>query len=301
MTAGAAPKALVETQSRRNYLAACSHFGGAVKGWRAVAKGLGLLANLRRAKVTRYMGASDLAVLGSDFATGLRFLSGGKKHELSCDTVLLHQGVVPNTQIAHSLGLDHQWSDTRRCFEPILNGWGQTSNPRFFVAGDGGRILGARAAELQGELAAIEILHLIGRMDSAARDELAVSPRRALMRETAVRPFLDAIYAPPQEITCPADHVTVCRCEEVTAGDIRRYAGLGCKGPNQTKAFGRVGMGPCQGRYCGLTVTELLAQATGRAPEQVGYFRIRAPLKPVTLGEIAALADSAETPREGTD
>lgn len=26
----------------------------------------------------------------------------------------------------------------------------------------------------------------------------------------------------------------VCRCEEVTAGQIRNYAQLGCQGPNQT-------------------------------------------------------------------
>ena len=68
---------------------------------------------------------------------------------------------------------------------------------------------------------------------------------------------------------------------------------LGCLGPNQTKAFGRCGMGPCQGRYCGLTVAELLAEAHGVGPEAVGYYRIRPPLKPVTLGELAQLAGPA--------
>ena len=77
----------------------------------------------------------------------------------------------------------------------------------------------------------------------------------------------------------------VCRCEEVTAGQIRRYVELGCLGPNQTKAFGRCGMGPCQGRFCGLTVTEIIAQARGVAPEAVGYYRIRPPIKPVMLGD----------------
>jgi len=48
-------------------------------------------------------------------------------------------------------------------------------------------------------------------------------------------------------------------------------------------------MGPCQGRYCGLTVTNLLAEANGATPDQTGYFRIRPPIKPVTLGELAAL------------
>ena len=87
----------------------------------------------------------------------------------------------------------------------------------------------------------------------------------------------------------PADNTIVCRCEEVTAGDIRHYARLGCLGPNQAKAFGRAGMGPCQGRYCGLTVTSILADANAATPEQTGYFRIRPPIKPVTLGELAAL------------
>jgi hypothetical protein len=48
-------------------------------------------------------------------------------------------------------------------------------------------------------------------------------------------------------------------------------------------------MGPCQGRYCGLTVTALLSAANGRSPDETGYFRIRPPLKPVTLGELASM------------
>ena len=64
---------------------------------------------------------------------------------------------------------------------------------------------------------------------------------------------------------------------------------LGCLGPNQAKAFVRCGMGPCQGRLCGLTVTELIAHARGVAPAEVGYYRIRPPIKPITLDELAAL------------
>ena len=51
-------------------------------------------------------------------------------------------------------------------------------------------------------------------------------------------------------------------------------------------------MGPCQGRLCGLTVTELIAQARGIAPQDVGYFRIRPPVKPITVGELASLPNS---------
>jgi hypothetical protein len=35
-------------------------------------------------------------------------------------------------------------------------------------------------------------------------------------------------------------------------------------------------------------VTELIAEARGVAPADVGYYRIRPPLKPITLGELVA-------------
>ncbi len=55
-------------------------------------------------------------------------------------------------------------------------------------------------------------------------------------------------------------------------------------------------MGPCQGRLCGLTVTELMAEARGKTPQEIGYYRLRAPVKPIALGELAALPQSkAET------
>jgi hypothetical protein len=38
-----------------------------------------------------------------------------------------------------------------------------------------------------------------------------------------------------------------------------------------------------------LTVTELIAQARGVPCDKVGYYRLRPPVKPITLGEIAGL------------
>jgi len=84
----------------------------------------------------------------------------------------------------------------------------------------------------------------------------------------------------------------VCRCEEVTAKDILDAVAIGATGPNQLKAYRRTGMGPCQGRLCGLTVTELMAQARGKTPQEIGYYRLRAPVKPITLAELAAVPKS---------
>ena len=67
---------------------------------------------------------------------------------------------------------------------------------------------------------------------------------------------------------------------------------LGSTGPNQMKSLLRCGMGPCQGRLCGLTITELIASARGVSPADVGYFRLRPPIKPITLAELASLPKS---------
>jgi NAD(P)H-nitrite reductase large subunit len=103
------------------------------------------------------------------------------------------------------------------------------------------------------------------------------------------RAFLDAYYQPMSQFRRPIGNTIVCRCEEVTAGQIIDTVALGCNGPNQMKAFLRCGMGACQGRLCGLTVTELIAHARGVAPQATGYYRIRPPVKPITLAELAQL------------
>jgi hypothetical protein len=79
----------------------------------------------------------------------------------------------------------------------------------------------------------------------------------------------------------------------VTAREVIDAARGGCVGPNQMKAFLRCGMGPCQGRLCGLTVTELIAATRGVSPADVGYYRLRPPVKPITVGELAGLPKSA--------
>ena len=48
-------------------------------------------------------------------------------------------------------------------------------------------------------------------------------------------------------------------------------------------------MGPCQGRQCGYTVANIIAAEQQRSVAEVGLHRIRPPLKPLTLGELASL------------
>ncbi|SLN12913.1 Hydrogen cyanide synthase subunit HcnB [Roseovarius litorisediminis] len=296
--AGTPPLAMVETQTRHDTFSAMRHIAGALRGWRYLLKGLGMLGELKRAGVPRYTGATDIAILGDTAATGICFTSGGKSHQINCDTVFLHHGVVPNTQAARSIDIAHHWNNQQQCFVPDIDHWGQTNVDTVYIAGDGAAIGGAKVAALAGRLSALKIASDLDALKADDRDRQAAPLRRAISHELAARPFLDAAYPPCAQALDPSDKTLICRCEEVTAGDIRGYAKIGCLGPNQTKAFGRAGMGPCQGRYCGLSVTALLAKANNRSPEETGYYRIRPPLKPVTLGELAAMQDVTKSAAE---
>ena len=109
-------------------------------------------------------------------------------------------------------------------------------------------------------------------------------------REKAVRPFLDRLFRPNPDLLVPKDDQTiVCRCEEVTAGDIREAMELGSPGPNQLKTQTRAGMGPCQGRMCGLIMSEMIAEQRKVAMADVGYLRIRPPIKPITVGQLSEI------------
>ncbi len=296
--AGTPPAAMIETQTRGDMIGAMRYVGGALRGWPYMVKGLKMLVEIKRAKVPRYTGATEITIEGKDKAEAVSFTHKGRSQRIACEIAFLHHGVVPNTQAARSLGISHSWDAAQQSFVPELDEWGQSDVAGVFIAGDGAGIGGAKAAEYAGRLAALKIAAETDRLPPQDRDARARPLRRALAGEQAARPFLDAAYPPFDATLTPADSTVICRCEEVTAGDIRSYAKLGCLGPNQTKAFGRAGMGPCQGRYCGLTVTELLADANGQSPDETGYYRIRPPLKPVTLGELAAMDDAAQDAAE---
>ncbi|MGB0848052.1 MAG: FAD-dependent oxidoreductase [Thiolinea sp.] len=291
LACGYPPQAVVETQVAGAWQKALPHLPKAMlQGHRYLIKGLKMLAALKKAGIPHYTKATDIQAVGEQELRQITFRQGDKTHTLETECALIHQGVIPNTQISRALNLPHHWSEQQQCWSPVTDHWGGSSNPAVYIAGDGAGIGGARAAELAGELTALQVLQQRGVLTKAQRDTCAKSIRRQLTRELAVRPFLDYRYAADNRTLLTHDETLVCRCEEVTAGQIREYAQLGCRGLNQTKSFSRCGMGPCQGRQCGLNAALVLADERGVAVEGIDYYRIRPIIKPVTLGEMAGLA-----------
>ena len=286
IAAGAPPKALVETQTKRTLLAASPHLPRALLAAPTLIKGFGLLLKISAAGVKRYTGASGFeATAEEDGSVAFRFESKGRQHRLLTPLLLTHQGVVPSTHLSRASGIPHEWNEQQDAFQPVADAWGQTERQGFHVAGDGAGIGGAESAQAAGRIAAFDMLHRLNRMSEKDRDQNAKKDRAAQRRALAIRPLLDALYAPPTEFLSPPDETVVCRCEEVTAAEVRQSVSAGANGLRQIKTANRVGMGACQGRMCDLTVRGILVSC-GVSP---ALPRARTPIKPITLGELATL------------
>jgi thioredoxin reductase len=255
-------------------------------------KGMKLLMSVR-GKVPVVKKVTMLRAEGAERLERVVYRTEGaaRDADIAADNLLLHQGVVPNVNLALSAGVEHRWDAAQLCFNPVVSAFGATSVAGIYVAGDGAGIAGAQAAAWRGVLAACDIIHTVN-PDTARR--LSKAARIALAPFVRGRAFIDALFRPSEAFRVPAGDTLVCRCEEITAKQVIDTVALGCPGPNQMKAFLRCGMGPCQGRLCGLTVTELIAAERKVSPQEVGYYRLRPPVKPITVAELAALPKPEE-------
>jgi NADPH-dependent 2,4-dienoyl-CoA reductase/sulfur reductase-like enzyme len=290
LSAGARITGILDTRSISHYIHATRFLPTALLGARYLVRGLTMLLQIHLARVPYYSNISGLKVLGQDQVSEVSFVSGGRSYTLKANWLILHDGVVPNTQLTRLLECGHTWDPVQRYWRPQTDEWGNTNVRDIAVAGDTGGVYGAKSAQFAGEIAALETAFRLNAITEQERNRVAAPIRRRLFRERAVRPFLDNLFTPSRDFYCPTnDDTLVCRCEDITAGQIRRVADGGGMGPNQVKAKIRCGMGPCQGRMCGLTVAEIIADVHRTSVQDTGYFHIRPPLKPIPLGALARL------------
>jgi NADPH-dependent 2,4-dienoyl-CoA reductase/sulfur reductase-like enzyme len=255
--------------------------------------GLKLLGTARLSLPIR-RNVSSLTIIGDRKVESVSFTRNGREETVNCDQVLLHQGVIPNINMPNALGCAQHWDDSIHAWVPTVDAWFSSSIPGIAIAGDGAGIAGAASAAVRGRIAAIASALMLGRLDTAACDKLAAPLLAEAARLSRGRRFIDRLYRPAEHLLRPSDPSTIiCRCEEVRAGQIREVAQrLHVQGPNQLKAYLRTGMGPCQGRMCGPSVIELIAEQRNVPVAEVGYYRLRTPVKPITLAEIASMPQS---------
>ena len=247
-----------------------------------LAKGIYYRSWLTAHGIPVHQGATLQRVEGEQRVQSLSWSNSNGAHQLDCDAVAFAHGLRSETQLADLLGCAFTWNPLNRAWLPQRDSAGRSSVAEVYLAGDGAGIMGADAAEMAGERAALAVLEDMGYVIAPKR---GVQLEQALERINRFRQGLECAFVFPQSWAADTpDAAMICRCEEVRAGDIRDVVREGHWEINRVKAHCRVGMGRCQGRMCGAAAAEIIACASQRSISDIGRLRAQAPIKPLPFG-----------------
>lgn len=205
------------------------------------------------------------------------------------DVVGLSFGLRANTELTQLAGCDH-------VYEPSRGGWGvqrgagyATSVANVYAVGDGAGIGGVDTALAEGTIVAGHLARRLGVASGPIPGEAEAG--HALGRLARFRQAVhDWSGLRPGIFTIADQQTMVCRCEDVSAGDIDAALDRGLALPRGLKLGTRAGMGLCQGRTCGPAVQEHIARKSGVSIAELPMPTVRVPLRPVTAATLASLA-----------
>ncbi len=261
------------------------------------ANGLALMLDRTFSGARIIRDATNIEIIGRDRVEAVQFEKSGLRKEQAASSVLLHDGIVPDINISAGAGLQTDWSKEHQYWHPVLDSRGRSSQQNILVAGDAGGIAGARAAHFSGRLAAMTALFSLNLASDNDLASTAQETEPTLKRDKEFNSLLGNVYPTfTSSLTFP-DNLTVCRCEGVRAGDLRREIASMEKtniDPNRLKSALRIGMGPCQGRNCSLSVANIVAKELSTEIDNRFLVRTRAPYTQVTLGELADISSEEQ-------
>ncbi len=264
------------------------------------AEALASRRRLRRAGVPVRFGWTVTEAVGDGRVEGLVVAPVGPdgrpdrsaSRTVACDLAGICFGFLVSSELARQGGASASWSEARGGWIVRHDRWMRSDRQDLSVAGEITGVEGSDVAMLEGGLAALGLLLDLGRLDEREGARIAAPLRREREQHRAfARHLRQGAQAPPGLLDSLADDDTVlCRCEGISVGRLRQmmHEHDTLVSANAVKLLCRPGMGPCQGRYCGHNVQNLIARVRGLSPEAVGGFTPQPPVKPVAIGRVLA-------------
>ncbi|MHB9834264.1 FAD-dependent oxidoreductase [Paraburkholderia terrae] len=189
--------------------------------------------------------------------------AGGRTETIDCDRIACGYGLVPNTTLARALGCA-----TRADGAIAVDEAQRTSVANIFAAGECVGVGGMELARVEGRLAGLAAV------DVDQGEQL----RRERERWQGFAARVESAFALRDHARqLPTDDTLLCRCEDVSIGEVRAHASW-----RDAKLHTRCGMGACQGRICG-----------GAAQALLGWdvTQVRPPIHPAQIATLILAAD----------
>lgn len=205
------------------------------------------------------------------------------------DVVGLGWGFVPQSELLVQTGAETRL-DGDGSLVGVVDAEQASTVPGLFLAGEITGVTGAVGAVAEGRLAGrAAAARCTGRSSGSSRQD-----RRARARHRLFAQAMHHAHPAPEGWTEGVDDCTVvCRCEEVTFGEITAAReGLLAEDPRSLKGVTRAGMGMCQGRICGAAMMCLGGENDSRLTAARAVSK-RPLALPLTVGQIAESDDSS--------
>jgi thioredoxin reductase len=219
----------------------------------------------------------------------------GPLRTIAVDAVAVSVGFVPQLELSRMVGCRDIPLQGRPAAAVAVGTDLATSTPGVFAAGEITGIGGAPLAEIEGAIAGPAAARHLGQLSDADFRARTADARR---RITAARNFAALISSlfPLADgwIERLEPDTVICRCEDVTWGELTAALNIGATELRALKGLTRCGMGHCQGRVCGPILQYLAAGHSGRPLDSVSDLHTRTLGSLVPLGRLATAATSDE-------
>jgi hydrogen cyanide synthase HcnB len=205
------------------------------------------------------------------------------------DTICLGYGLVSSTELTRLAGCEHIYDLKRGGYIPLRNANMETSVPGIYAVGDGAGVAGRKAAIQEGSIAGLCTAEALGHLSAVHAREQTKPYRKRLDKISRFRRVLDDISCPRKGLyELATDETVICRCEDVTFGQLKAALADGTIQMNDFKRMTRMGMGSCEGRMCEPAAIEMMRYRLNVPAEIAGRLKPRPSIKPVALGVLAA-------------
>jgi len=265
--------------------------------WERIQEGMAYLNNLRKNKVPVLYNYAIVGAFGKDHVEKAQIARldeqgapiPGTERQFDVDSVCLGYGLLPSFQLAAAFGCQLRFDQNLGWYAPQHDASMETTQEGVFVAGDVTDIAGAKVAQVEGQIAGLTAAHQLGCISGKVLAERLGSLRSRLKRLNRLAEALQKIYAfRPGLAKAAKEDTLLCRCEEITFGQVKKALADGATDLNQVKLATRAGMGYCQGRFCSVLAAPVVAEVTGQSMSDLYPFTVRPPIQPIPLGVLAS-------------
>ena len=217
--------------------------------------------------------------------------TGGNDHKsFEVDCICLGYGFNSSNNMLRYLNCRHDYNSELNCLVTFRYDDFQTTVKDIYAIGDCVKISGAQVAELEGNISGYNVAESLG---YEIVPEYLKEKNLCKIKLQKLEKFQNNLWklykSNNYNLANLNKEIEICRCEGIKYSTLNNALENGFTSISELKLKTRVGMGPCQGRYCGQIVLDILKHNCGVQIKESDFFTSRIPFIPLNIEHLTEL------------